>query len=104
MAADRGAVRITAVAPADCRLVRSPLDAAVLTRLACNTLRPAVVTLSVAGLGDRVLLIGGRHVSTVPGERTVLPSEALAQLAQWRLQTRGGADAAGVVELTIVAD
>lgn len=105
VAADSGEVRITAIAPADCRLVRSPLEAAVSTRLACNTPRPALVTLSLAGPGARVPLIDGKPIATGPGPRAIVPAEALARLADWRLQgDAGGATVGGTVELIIVAD
>ena len=104
MAASSGEVRITAIAPADCRLTHAPVNGAASTHLACNTLSPATVTVSLEGLGGHVLTVDGKPVSAGPGERAVVSAAALARLPDWRLQDPGGAHAGGTVELTIVAD
>lgn len=104
---DRGAVQITAIAPADCRLSQasdaSAAGVAAAVRLACNTPRPADVTVNLAGLGGAALMIDGKAVAAGPDGLAALSASQLGSRADWRLlgaKAPGGAP----LEVTIVAN
>ncbi len=103
---DRGDVQITAIAPADCRLFQASDAAAeggAAVRLACNTPRPADVTVNLAGLGGAALLIDGKAVAAGPDGFAALSTSQLGNRADWRLlgaKPSGGAP----LEVTIVAN
>jgi hypothetical protein len=104
---DRGDVQITAIAPADCRLFQasdaSAAGGAAAVRLACNTPRPAEVTVNLAGLDGAALLIDGKAVVAGPDGLAALSTSQLGKRADWRLlgvKAPGGAP----LEVTIVAN